>query len=49
MIAFKETVKKGETFASVELEDAAKYAAEDALITLKLYNLLLEKLKLQGA
>ena len=49
MIAFKDTVKKGETFASVELEDATKYAAEDALITLKLYNLLLEKLKLQSA
>jgi DNA polymerase-1 len=38
MIAFKETVKKGETFASVELEDACKYAAEDAVITLRLYN-----------
>ena len=49
MISFKETVKKGETFASVELEDATKYAAEDALITLKLYNMLLEKLKLQSA
>lgn len=49
MIAFKDTVKKGETFASVELEDATKYAAEDALITLKLYNILLEKLKLQSA
>ncbi len=49
MIAFSETVKKGETFASVELEDATKYAAEDALITLKLYNILLEKLKLQSA
>ena len=49
MISFKETVKKGETFASVELEDAAKYAAEDALITLKLYNKLLGKLKLQSA
>ncbi|WP_345974150.1 DNA polymerase I [Sulfurimonas sp. HSL3-7] len=49
MIAFKDTVKKGETFASVELEDAAKYAAEDALITRRLFNILLEKLKLQGA
>ena len=49
MISFKETVKKGETFASVALEDATKYAAEDALITLKLYNMLLEKLKLQSA
>jgi len=49
MIAFKDTVKKGENFASVELEDACKYAAEDALITLKLYKMFLEKLKLQNA
>ena len=49
MISFKETVKKGETFASVALEDATKYAAEDALITRKLYDALLEKLKLQSA
>ncbi|MCW9026369.1 MAG: DNA polymerase I, partial [Thiovulaceae bacterium] len=49
MVSFKDTVKKGETFANVELELACKYAAEDALITLKLYNLFLEKLKLQNA
>jgi len=49
MVAFKDTVKKGETFAGVELEDACKYAAEDAYITAKLYNLFLEKLELQGA
>ncbi len=49
MVAFKDTVKKGETFAGVELEDACKYAAEDAFITLKLYYLFLEKLKLQSA
>ncbi|MBN2782102.1 MAG: DNA polymerase I, partial [Campylobacterales bacterium] len=49
MIAFKETVKKGDTFASVELEEACKYAAEDAYVTLKLYNLFEEKLKLQDA
>ena len=49
MVAFKDTVKKGETFASVELEDACNYAAEDAFITLKLFNLLLEKLELQSA
>ncbi len=41
MIAFKDTVKKGETFASVELEDACRYAAEDAVVTLKLYNKLM--------
>jgi len=49
MVAFKDTVKKGDTFASVELEDACNYAAEDAFITLKLFNLFLEKLELQSA
>lgn len=49
MVAFKDTVKKGETFAGVELEDACKYSAEDAFITAKLYNLFLEKLELQSA
>lgn len=49
MVHFKETVKKGETFASVELETACGYAAEDAFITLKLYNLFLQKLELQSA
>lgn len=45
MISFKDTVKKGETFASVELEDACEYAAEDALITLRLYHHLVQKFK----
>ena len=49
MVVFKDTVKKGETFAGVELEDACTYAAEDALITLKLFNLFLQKLSLQDA
>ncbi|WP_428739230.1 DNA polymerase I [Sulfurimonas sp.] len=49
MLSFKDTVKKGETFASVELEEACKYAAEDANITLRLYNLFLKKLELQNA
>ncbi len=49
MIAFKETVKKGETFASVELEDACRYAAEDALITYRLYDVLIERLKTRGS
>ncbi len=46
MISFKDTVKKGETFALVDIEDASKYAAEDAVITLKLYNYLLQKFKI---
>ncbi len=49
MVAFKDTVKKGETFASVALQDACVYAAEDAFITYKLYNLFLQKLALQDA
>ncbi|MBU0720479.1 DNA polymerase I [bacterium] len=49
MVSFKDTVKKGDTFASVELERACGYAAEDAFITLKLYNLFLQKLELQDA
>ena len=49
MVAFKDTVKKGETFASVELQDACDYAAEDAFITYKLYKLFLQKLELQDA
>ncbi|MFW5619398.1 MAG: 5'-3' exonuclease H3TH domain-containing protein, partial [Campylobacter hyointestinalis] len=34
-IKFESIVKKGETFASVDLEDALKYASEDAWITLR--------------
>lgn len=49
MISFKDTVKKGENFSSVAIEDATNYAAEDALITFKLYNRLLEQLRLQDA
>lgn len=49
MVSFKDTVKKGETFASVELRDACKYAAEDAFITYKLYHLFIQKLELQSA
>lgn len=49
MIAFSDTVAKGETFASVELEEACKYAAEDALITLKLYHVLRKMLQDQKA
>ena len=49
MVSFKDTVKKGENFASVSLDEATKYAAEDAYITYRLYFLFLEKLKLQNA
>jgi len=49
MVAFKDTVKKGENFSSVALGDACLYAAEDAFITYKLYKLFLQKLELQDA
>jgi DNA polymerase-1 len=45
MIAYKTTVKKGETFANVFIEEATKYAAEDAFITYKLYGFLKEHLE----
>ncbi len=38
MVKFKDTVKKGENFSSVALEEACEYAAEDAWMTMKLYN-----------
>ena len=45
MIAFEDVVKKGETFASVEVSKASDYAAEDAWMTRKLYVLLSNNLK----
>lgn len=44
-IAFKDIVKKGENFSNVSLEDACKYAAEDAFITYKLYFKILDLFK----
>ncbi len=48
MIAFKDVVKKGQDFSSIDVEKACEYAAEDAVITFKLYNTLVEKLKADG-
>jgi DNA polymerase-1 len=48
MIHFKDTVKKGENFASVAIEDACKYAGEDAYITYRLYDVLRQQLLLKG-
>ncbi len=45
MIAYKDVVKKGENFSNVEIEEACKYAAEDALYTYKIYYKLLEEFK----
>lgn len=48
MIHFKDTVKKGENFASVAIEDACHYAGEDAFITYRLYDVLREQLLAKG-
>ena len=44
MIKFKDVVKKGKNFSSIEIERACKYASEDAWMTLKIYNYLFPKL-----
>jgi len=44
MIKFKETVKTGEDFSKVAVEDACNYAAEDAVFTLKIFAALAKKL-----
>jgi len=44
-ISYKDIVKKGENFSNVALEDACNYAAEDAFITLKLYEKINELFK----
>ncbi len=45
MVKFKDTVKKGETFISVDIESACKYASEDAWMTLKIYNKIIDFLE----
>ena len=45
-ISYKELVgtgKKQLNFSDIDLEDATKYAAEDADVTLRLYNILLDR------
>ena len=44
-IKFSDVVPKGQTFADVPLTQALQYAAEDAAITLRLYNVLAPLLK----
>ncbi len=45
MISFKSIVKKGENFSNVEINEACKYAAEDALFTRAIYFKLLDEFK----
>jgi DNA polymerase-1 len=44
MVKFKDVVKKGQNFSHVDIDKACGYAAEDAWMTLKLYNYLEPKL-----
>ncbi|MBE0494911.1 MAG: DNA polymerase I [Campylobacterales bacterium] len=44
MVSFGSVVKRGETFASVALEEACVYAGEDAWMTLRLYHKLIQML-----
>ena len=46
MRSFKDTVKKGEDFSSVPIEEATFYAAEDAWMTRLLYEILKEHFEL---
>ena len=48
MISYKDTVGKGKDFSTVDIDDATKYAAEDAFVTLKLYHKMLGILELQS-
>lgn len=49
MIKFKETVKTGEDFSKVAVEDACRYAAEDAVFTLKIFAALSKKFNTQDS
>ena len=46
MKSYKETVKKGEDFSSVPIEEASFYAAEDAWMTFLLYKAIRKKMEL---
>ncbi len=48
MIHFKDTVKRGDNFSSVAIEDACAYAGEDAFVTYQLFEVLKEQLILKG-
>jgi len=43
MVSFKDVVKKGDTFATIDMEVACEYAGEDAWITYRLYKYLLKE------
>ena len=45
MVKYKDMVKKGQNFSNVDINEACKYASEDAWMTLMLYDKLKEKLE----
>ena len=45
MVKFKDIVKKGDDFSSVDIDKACMYASEDAWMTLRLYNFFKENLE----
>ncbi len=45
MISFKSIVKRGENFSNVDINEACKYAAEDAVFTRNIYFKLLDEFK----
>lgn len=45
MIAFDEVIQKGQNFAQVQLEQASRYASEDAVATYRLYHFLEERVQ----
>ncbi|NVJ52630.1 MAG: DNA polymerase I [Campylobacteraceae bacterium] len=49
MISFKDVVKKGENFSNVDINEACKYAAEDAVFTRNIYFKLTDELKEKGS
>lgn len=48
MIAFDEIVPKGQNFSHIDLEVASKYASEDAVASMKLYDRLIAELQEKG-
>ncbi len=45
MISYSDLVKKGQNFSSVNIQDALHYSSEDAVVTLKLYHKLKNRLE----
>ncbi len=46
MIAFKDVVKKGQDFSTLDIEKASLYASEDAIYTKKLFDFFMQQFKI---